>query len=101
MPIGQSYYGPEEDFANLARMQSGQALGYGDIAAAYADPFRAERPNYQKRLRDLVADPGSITSSPFYKFALEQGMEAINRRAAARGQRHSGNVLGELARFGT
>ena len=102
MAIGQNYYSDqaETDLINLARQQSGKALGYGDIAAAYADPFQGERPNYQKRLRDLVADPGSLTSSPFYQFALDQGMENINRRAAARGQRNSGNVLGELMRFG-
>ena len=103
MPLGQNYYADQSstDLINLARQQSGQALNYGDIAAAYADPFRGERANYQKRLRDLVADPGALASSPLYQFALDQGMENINRRAAARGQRNSGNVLGELMRFGT
>jgi len=98
MAIGQDFYQNQglTDIENLARSQSRQSLSYGDQAARYADPFMGERGKYQKQLSDLLANPGSFSSSPVYKFAYDQGLEAINRKGSLR----SGNKLAELERYG-
>ena len=72
----------------------------GSTAASLADPFAEQRPQYQNQLAKLMSDPGSLATSPLYKFAQEQGLEAINRTAGARGQLGSGNRLADLTRFG-
>ena len=41
-----------------------------------------------------------MASNPAYQYSFDQGMEAINRSAAARGQLGSGNRLMELNKFG-
>lgn len=63
------------------------------------DPFRNERANYITRLNQLYADPSSIENTPGYKFAKEQGLDAIQRKMAARGMSLSGNELGEMDKF--
>lgn len=65
------------------------------------DPFRNERANYITRLNQLYADPSSIENTPGYKFAKEQGLDAIQRKMAARGMSLSGNELGEMDKFST
>lgn len=55
---------------------------------------------YQNQLNNLLANPSSVTQTPGYQFALQQGNEAINRSAAAKGMLNSGNVLAELAKYG-
>lgn len=42
----------------------------------------------------------ALINSPGYQFRLDQGNQAINRSAAAKGMLNSGNVLAELARYG-
>lgn len=56
--------------------------------------------NTSSRLAELLTDPNSIEKTPAYQFALEQGNQAINRSAAAKGMLGSGNVLAELAKYG-
>ena len=73
----------------------------GRTAASFADPFAEQRPQYQQQLAKLMSDPGSLATSPLYKFAQEQGLEAVNRTAGARGQLGSGNRLADLTRYGT
>ncbi len=65
------------------------------------DPFRNERANYITRLNELYADPSSIEKTPGYQFAKEQGLDAIQRKMAARGMSLSGNELGEMDKFST
>ena len=55
---------------------------------------------YQNQLNNLLANPSSISQNPAYQFALDQGNQAINRSAAAKGTLNSGNVLAELAKYG-
>jgi len=55
---------------------------------------------YQQNLQELLTNPSSITQDPGYQFAQQQGEQAINRSAAARGMLDSGGVLAELAKFG-
>lgn len=102
MPIGQNFYAdqPYQDLQNLSRMQSAQALGYGDRAARYADPFMDQRGQYQNQLKTLMENPGEFGSSPVYEFAYNKGLDALNRRAAAQGRLKSGNYLAELMDYG-
>lgn len=90
------FYGPEDTFANLSRQQSGQSINQGYEAARLADPFANERKQYQNSLRDLVTNPGSFSSSPFYKFAYDQGLNALQRKGGVR----SGNKLAALMSYG-
>lgn len=55
---------------------------------------------YKTRLDQLLIDPSKIQETPGYKFALEQGNQAINRSAAAKGGLNSGGVLAELEKYG-
>jgi hypothetical protein len=48
----------------------------------------------------LLQDPNSVQQTAGYQFAVNQGNEAINRSAAAKGSLNSGNVLAELAKYG-
>ena len=51
------------------------------------------------KLNELLQNPSSITSTPGYQFAYNQGLEAVNRTAAAKGQLGSGNRLYDLTQF--
>ena len=55
---------------------------------------------YENKLRDLMGNPDSIANSGDYKFRFNQGQQALERSAAARGMGSSGNVLAELAKYG-
>lgn len=84
-----------------AQNMSDWASMAGQTAAGLADPFAEQRPQYQQQLSKLMSDPGSLATSPLYKFALDQGLEAVNRTAGAKGLLGSGNRLTDLTKFGT
>lgn len=52
------------------------------------------------RILDLLLNPNSFQGTPAFQFALDQGVQARDRSAAARGQLGSGNQLKELTTFG-
>lgn len=54
---------------------------------------------YQNQLNQLLTDPSKIQQTPGYQFAVDQGNQAINRSAAAKGMLNSGGVLAELAKY--
>lgn len=89
-----------EDFDALARSQAGQSRQVGARAADIADPFSSQRGQYQNQLNTLMQNPGSFASSPTYQFAFNQGLDALNRRAAATGKTGSGNYLADLMKYG-
>jgi len=55
---------------------------------------------YETRLRQLLENPDSVANTGAYKFAFNQGQQAIERSAAAKGMTGSGNVLAELSKYG-
>ena len=55
---------------------------------------------YENRLKSLIENPSNIQNSGAYRFAFDQGQQAIERSAAAKGMLNSGNILAELARYG-
>lgn len=69
--------------------QSGGDYSYQDTAGAY-----------RTRLNSLMDNPDSISNTGAYKFAFNQGSEAVNRNLAAKGLLKSGNRLSELTKFG-
>lgn len=56
--------------------------------------------NEQNQLSALLSDPSKIQQTAGYQFDVDQGNQAINRSAAARGQLGGGGVLAELAKYG-
>lgn len=69
-------------------------------AVLIADPFAPYRGQYASALSELYKNPSSITTLPSYQFRLNQGLDSINRNAAAKGYLGSGNRLMELMRYG-
>lgn len=55
---------------------------------------------YKNQLDQLLQDPSKVQQTAGYQFDLDQGNQAINRSAAAKGQLNSGGVLAELAKYG-
>jgi hypothetical protein len=96
MAIGRNFYGDGDEINNLFRSQANQSINAGYNAADLADPFRGERKGYQNSLRSLMANPGEFSSSPVYKFAYDQGLNALQRKGSIR----SGNKLAELMKYG-
>ena len=55
---------------------------------------------YRKQLSTLMQDPGSFASSPVYKFAFDQGQNALEATLNSRGMRGSGNELYDMVNYG-
>lgn len=91
-----NYYGIGEDISGLFDQQANQSVGVGNVAANLADPFKNERGAYQNSLRSLMSNPGEFSSSPVYKFAYDQGLNALQRKGNVR----SGNKLASLMKYG-
>jgi hypothetical protein len=56
--------------------------------------------NYAQQINNLVADPSSVTQTPGYQAALNQGLSAANSSMAASGLNGSGNQLAALTNYG-
>lgn len=89
-----------EDIATLSNLQAPHAQAAGVSGADLADPFRNERTQYQNQLRNLMSNPGAFASSPVYKFAFDQGLDALAKRSAASGRIGSSNYLNQLQKYG-
>ncbi len=88
--LGSSLYG-----LYLAHEQMGMA----EDALKASDPFGPYRAEYAQRLRDLDADPTSITKTPGYEFQRNQGEEGLVRQMAALGFLGSGNLGTALVKY--
>ena len=71
---------------------------YGQ-AARTADPFGPYRQMYGNKLAELYAKPESISTLPGYKFSLDQGLKAVDRRMSKGGYLKSGNRMMELTKY--
>ncbi len=75
-------------------------MGVAKDAAARADPFATQRPQYQTMLQGLLTDPNSFKTDPGYQFALGQGQDAIKGAGnAIYGGTRAGAIYPELAKF--
>jgi hypothetical protein len=79
----------------------GGSSGAGNVAGgAIYDPFADYRKPYANKLTDLVNNPASITSAPFYQFGFGQGLEALRRSQASTGLTGSGAQGIQLQNYG-
>ena len=85
---GQNYLQQIQAMLQPAGQQQG-----GASSGQYSNP-------YEQRLAALINNPDSIENTNAYKFRFNQGQQAVERSAAARGMLNSGNTLAELARYG-
>lgn len=65
-----------------------------------SNPFGPERAKYAQQLQELMSNPNSVKDLPGYQFQMDQGTDAITRQAAATGYLGSGNLGGELEKYG-
>lgn len=59
----------------------------------------AEVDFYQNELKKLLTDPSSFRKTPGFEFALNTGLEAVNRSNSR--MRNSGNAMTALTQYGT
>lgn len=76
---------------------------YTDMAERYAsqlDPFGAQRPYYQDRLRALTEDPQKfLENDPGYNSLLRLTVDPAMSKMRAKGYGNSGNILSELTKL--
>lgn len=85
---------------DLIRGLTGRDDNVGNTAAGMADPLGKYRSGAADKLNDLINDPGSITSTPWYQAGMDQGTAAINRTEGSKGLLNSGNRGIDLQKFG-
>lgn len=94
------------EWANKQRMYDPaywmQAFGMsgGGNQTPFSYSYEDTAAPYRARLNSLMDNPDSIANTGVYKFAFDQGNEAINRNLAAKGLLKSGNRLAELTKYG-
>lgn len=74
--------------------------GSSGQAASAADPFAAQRGQYQNQLSSLMNNPQSAIQNPAYQAEYAQGLSAANAGSAASGMLNSGNRLLALQNYG-
>lgn len=77
-----------------------QSKRAGDQALNLASDQASRQSYYDQQLRNLIANPNKIFDDPGYKESFDQGLQAVERSAAARGFLGSGNAATELMTFG-
>ena len=55
---------------------------------------------YEQRLQSLMSNPDEISNTNAYRFRFNEGQQALERSAAAKGMLRSGNTLAALANYG-
>lgn len=100
--VGGLFGNKQADRAAQAQTQASQAAiaeqrRQFDITQQNQAPWLAAGQNALATLQD----PNAFQSSPGYNFLRQQGMQGIERSAAARGGAASGNALKALAQFQT
>lgn len=81
-----------------------QAMGtigsYYNDAKGYLDPYMGLGKTGVSGLMGLLNDPNSIQNSEAYKWRFGQGMDALDKSAAARGSLFSGGHTKDAMQFG-
>ena len=84
---------PIQTAIKAAQVVSGIASGVNAMnapisptdAQRMADPFASSRQQYIDKLNALMANPSLVMSQPGYQFALQQGMQELNRNLSKSG----------------
>lgn len=71
-----------------------------DLARSDSAPWREAGQQGLTGLLGLLSDPNSIQDSQAYQWRLGQGIQSLDRSAAARGSLFSGGQSADLMRFG-
>ena len=96
-----SVVGIASGVSNILGGGGGGSSGAGNVAGgAIYDPFANYRTMYAGKLNDLVNNPSSISSTPFYQFGFNQGEQALTRSQQATGKGGSGAQAVELQNYG-
>jgi hypothetical protein len=96
-----SVVGIASGVSNLLGGSGGGSSGAGNVAGgAIYDPFANYRTMYADKLNNLVNNPSSISSAPFYQFGFNQGEQALTRSQQATGKGGSGAQAVELQNYG-
>lgn len=74
--------------------------GYDNLAQGY-QPYEDTGLGANTALQRLFADPSSVRGLPGYQFGQEEGVNALDKSAAARRMTNSGRLDKDLLRFGT
>lgn len=85
---------------NLASQQLGYEQQTMPAKAAATNAVYQATATGANKLNSLLSDPSSIADTPGYQWAYNQGLEAVNRTAAAKGLLGSGNRLYDLVNYG-
>lgn len=75
-------------------------MEYYDKALERSDPFYSKRGQFGTQLESLMKDPNAVMHTPYTQFQQQQGQQAIERSAAARGLLGSPQLAMELERYG-
>lgn len=84
---------PIQTAIKAAQVVSGIASGVNAMnapisptdAQKMADPFASSRQQYIDKLNALMSNPSLVMSQPGYQFALQQGMQGLNRNLSKSG----------------
>lgn len=103
-------YQSQQYVLSASQLPSGIPDYLSQIAPFLVDSYREQQQGgassgqysnpYEQRLAELVNNPDSIANTNAYKFRFNQGQQALERSAAARGMLNSGNTLAALADYG-
>lgn len=87
-------YNPGVNYQSVISPYLSQAQAQGGASSV------SQNNEYANKLKALMANPDSIQNTGAYQFQYNQGQQALERSAAAKGMSGSGNVLAELMRYG-
>jgi hypothetical protein len=81
----------------------GRADEYAENVQGFYQPYADTGAQANTALARLMADPSSLRSLPGYQFAMDEGVQALDRSANRKGGRgvQNGALSKDLLRFGT
>ena len=92
------YMGSPAPSGNGGGYQRNAPQTFNPTANQYSQPGNYTNA-YRGQLDNLLTNPGSFSGTPGFQFALDQGMQGVQRSNSA--GRNSGNALAALAKYGT
>ena len=92
------YMGSPPPSGNGGGYQRNAPQTFNPTANKYSQPGNYTNA-YRGQLDNLLTNPGSFSGTPGFQFALDQGMQGVQRSNSA--GRNSGNALAALAKYGT
>jgi hypothetical protein len=103
--LGSIITGKGQEAAAEAQIQAADAASQAQLQMYYQNradlaPWREAGESALGTIQNVLADPSQITTMPGYQFGMQQGTQALERGAAARGKQLSGAQLNALQTYG-